>query len=391
MIRHQVGLLRFDRSVARKVKELLDASESDLRRVVRDRLRGQTGLETPAQVHRLQQLLKDVRKIRGKSHAEVAVLFQNEMVKLALAEPAFVAAITETVVPVVISTTLPAPELLRSIVTTRPFEGKVMRQWSKNLAQADLARIEAQIQIGLVQGDSIPEISRRIVGSVNLRGRNGVTEVTRRQAEAIARTATNAIASRARAEFYKANREHFDDELFVATLDGVTTPICRSLDGRRFPIGEGPVLPLHFNERSLRVAILDAEALGRRPMKPVTERGLVREFAAQEDLGRITGSRRANLPRGTKGAFDEFARRRTRELIGRVPAKTDYTTFLRRQSAAFQDDVMGKTKGALFRRGNLTLDKFVDPVTFKEVTLDQLAQTEAAAFRAIGLDPKDFL
>ena len=153
---------------------------------------------------------------------------------------------------------------------------------------------------------------------------------------------------------------------------------------------EGPIPPLHFRCRSLRVGLLDPEPIGKRPSKPVHEKGLLREYSKEVGLDKVP-TRRALLPRGHKGKFDDFKRVRTRELIGRTAAKTNYQTWLKRQSAAFQDDVLGKTKGALFRRGGLELDAFVDPVSFKEVTLADLARTEAAVFESIGLDPADFL
>ena len=116
---------------------------------------------------------------------------------------------------------------------------------------------------------------------------------------------------------------------------------------------------------------------------------MLREYAKQADLDKVPTSR-ADLPRGHKGKFDAFARPRTRELIGRVPAKVDYETWLRRQSAAFQDDVLGKTKGRLFRRGDLPLDRFVDRLD-AEKTLAELAKSDASAFELAGLDPSEFL
>lgn len=390
LLRHQIGLLRLSKGLGRQIRELLDATEKDMRAEIRDRLRNQTGLTTSSSVKRLKKLLNQLGKIRGQAHSDMFTLLRKDLRNLAVAEAGFVDGLFKTVIPVQVSTTLPAPDLLRGIVTVRPFEGRVLRQWSRKIRRDDIDRIEAQVRIGLVQGESIPDISRRITGTVALRGRNGVTEITRRNAEGLARTATNAIANQVRREYFKENREFFEQELYVATLDGVTTPICRSLDGKRYPIDKGRFPPIHFNCRSIRVAILDADPLGRRPMKPVTERGLVREFAKQNDLGRITGLRRRNLPRGTKGAFDDFARGRTRELIGRAPAKVDYQTWLGRQSKTFQDDVLGKAKGRLFRRGKLPLDRFVDENDL-EKTLTELARSDADAFIAAGLDPGDFL
>ena len=193
-----------------------------------------------------------------------------------------------------------------------------------------------------------------------------------------------------RREFRSTHVYNFETCRGVFLAGSIIVHNCRSLDGETFPIAqEFPRLPLHFGERSRRVPMPDAEPLGKRPMKPVTERGLLREFTKAEGLEPVT--KRANLPRGTKGAFDQFARRRTRELIGRTPAKTTYQTFLERQSAAFQNDVLGKTRGRLFRRGGLELDRHVERSTGRLFTLEELARSDAAAFRAAGLDPEDFL
>ena len=100
-------------------------------------------------------------------------------------------------------------------------------------------------------------------------------------------------------------------------------------------------------------------------------------------------SSRGALPRGHRGAFDQYSRGRVRELTGQVPANVNYETFLRRQSVEFQEDVLGKTKARLFRRGDLSLDKFVNR-RGDELTLQELARREAQAFRDAGLDPDDF-
>jgi hypothetical protein len=184
-----------------------------------------------------------------------------------------------------------------------------------------------------------------------------------------------------------ANQDLFSEEQFVATLDARTTPVCRSLDGKRYPVGKGPIPPLHFNCRSLRVPVLDGDALGKRPFVAATKAQLLREYAEREGL-KVPKTREA-LPRGHKGAFDAFARMRVRQLTGRAPGRTTYQEWLSTQSAAFQDDVLGKTRARLFREGGLTLDKFVNR-RGDEIPLSELARLHAAAFRAAGLDPKGF-
>ncbi len=76
-------------------------------------------------------------------------------------------------------------------------------------------------------------------------------------------------------------------------------------------------------------------------------------------------------------------------MTGRVPAKLTYNDWLKGQSVEFQDDVLGPTRGKLFRAGKMPLSRFVDK-TGKTIRLDQLADTHAAAFTAAGLDPAEY-
>ncbi len=349
---------------------------------IRSRLAGKQGLRTSADVRRMERLVKILTATRLKTWKSVTDLWVREMVELAKAETGFIAAAAINSYPVIIDFVIPQTTFLESIVRSKPFQGKTMRGWANSIARADVKRIEDQIKIGMVQGETGPQIARRIVGSARLRGVNGVTEIARRQAAAITRTAVNGIANFAKREFYLANSDIFKEEIYVATLDHRTSPICQSLDGNRYPVGEGEIPPVHIQCRSLRVAVVTPELIGSRPVRNFTKQGLVREFAKSKGLGRI--SDRAKLPRGTKGDFDKFSIKRMRELTGRTPAKTTYQEFLTRQSVDFQDDILGKTKGRLFRDGGLTLDKFVDKAG-NELTLAQLAKTEAAAFAKAGI------
>lgn len=381
MIRHQIGLLRLSGKIRNDILALLDATEADIARQIRVRL-GKS-MSVSAQ----ERLLKVIKAIRSKSWVKSAELWRQEMIDLVKAEPSFLSNSLKTVTPVVLETTLPPVDQLRALVTHHPFEGQTLRQWTKKIERDDIRRIEQQVRIGVVQGDTPAQIARRVVGTAALRGRDGVTEITRRNAQAITRTAVNSFSNAAKRLFYNANSDIFDEEVYVATLDSRTTPICRSLDGKRFPVGEGPIPPLHWNCRSLRVAVIDGEIIGQRPAKASTERMLVSEYATKNSLGRIT--RRDALPRGHKGNYDTFARGRIRELTGQVDAKVTYQQWLTRQSTEFQVDVLGPTRAKLFRDGNLTLDKFVNRKG-DELNLSELARKEKSAFRAAGLDPDDF-
>lgn len=388
LVRHQILLLRVSEGIRLRIQRLLDATEADIADRIRSRLLNATGLTTSANVRRLETLLRMIRATRLRAWEEVTEAWLEELVELSRQEPVLLQGILQTVSPVQLSLLLPAVDQLKALVTAEPFKGQTLAKWASTIAQGDLRRIEDQIRMGMIAGEGSAEIARRVVGSARLRGTDGVTQITRREAEAITRTAVNHISNMARREFMLLNADLFIEEQFVATLDSRTTPVCRSYDGRRFKIGKGPIPPLHFNCRSLRVPVIDGHALGSRPFKAVTTQQLLREFSEKEGIS--TPPSRARLPRGTKGRYDEFARARIRELTGRVPAKTTYQEWLRTQSASFQDDVLGKTRGRLFRHGGLTLEKFVSQAGI-EIPLSELARLHAGAFRAAGLDPEGFL
>jgi len=379
LLRHQVGLLRLSGSIRKRIFAVLDQADS----AVLDRLVARLGRPdprlSPMTLLRLARLSKIIKQIRLDAWKEVAGIWGEEMHALVKSEPAFVAGAMQTVLPVYVDFVTPPAELLRSIVTRRPFQGRVLREWASHQSRTDIQRINGQIRVGMIQGDSIQTIGRRVRGGMKM---------SRRDAEAITRTAVNHYSNQARREFVEANKSVITTEMIVATLDGNTTAICRSLDGRRFKAGVGPIPPFHFGCRTLRTALVDPEPTGLRPMKPIHQKQMLREFAQQK---RISVPRSRNkLPYGMKTQFDKFARGRTREMIGRVPARVNYQEWLGRQPVQFQNDTLGVTKARLFRDGKLPLKKFVDR-RGHELTLTQLARVERQSFIDAGLDPEKFL
>lgn len=388
LVRHQIYLLRFSGSTRNKIIELLNATEADMEaRILRAGANFADGA-TSSNIRRSKLLIEALKKIRLGAWSKITETWVRELVELAKLEPQFVSGLYKTVSPVQLDMVLPATSTLRALVLNHPLEGRVLRDWAASLAKADVDRISNQIRIGMVQGEGPAQLARRVVGSASLRGSDGVTQITRRNAEAITRTAVNSISNAAKRELFKENRQYFDVEVYVATLDERTTTQCASLDGKQYPVGKGPIPPLHFNCRSLRVALLSPTLIGSRPMKTSTQRGLVREYQRANDL-KVTG-RRGDLPRGTKGPFDEYARRRVRELTGPAPATLNYQEFLTRQSREFQEDVLGKTRARLFRTGRLPLTKFVNRQG-DDLNLSELARRHGDVFRSAGLDPETFL
>lgn len=374
-VRHQIDLLRFGSGVARKVNGILDETRADLRRQVERRLGKVTGI-TGASLKRLRELERAIDQTRSGAWNDVTESWTRTAVDVALEEPLFMAGVATRILPVELDLVQPSAGTLRALATTRPFQGRHLKEWAQSAQRADLQRIHSQIRIGMVQGEGARDIAARVFGV------RGAMSITRHQAEAVTRTVINGVSNAAQQEFLRENSDLFDVEQYVATLDARTTAICRALDGKQFPVGKGPVPPQHVNCRSLRVAAIDGEVIGERPFKAGTEQQMLREYAAQNNLGKL-GSR-DDLPKGHKSKYDAFKRRRMRELTGQVPAKTTYQEWLKGQPPEIQDDILGPTRGKLFREGGLTLDRFVHR-DGDELTLEELRQRNREAWERAGL------
>src|SRR5690606_7566723 len=103
----------------------------------------------------------------------------------------------------------------------------------------------------------IDDIVRSIRGTRANKYRDGILQITKRNAEAVARTAVNHTVTASKDELFRANADILAGLRYTATLDGRTTPQCRALDGKVFPLDKGPRPPLHFGCRSTMIPVLD--------------------------------------------------------------------------------------------------------------------------------------
>jgi hypothetical protein len=107
-------------------------------------------------------------------------------------------------------------------------------------------------------------------------------------------------------------------------------------------------------------AVIDGpELLGERPFVQSTRTGEQRQTDFRAE------ARRTGRP------IQEVRREWADQHIGQAPGAMNYPEWLRAQPAAFQDNVLGPTRGGLFRSGKLELSQFSDS-TGRTLTLDEL-------------------
>ena len=337
-LRHQVNLGRYQTSVVHNIIGLLNDSDKDLVAQIAARA-GKDNFTTD----RLTALLEETRKLIKEATDTAAKNTAELLTDFASHEAEWGASILNKMTFSQLDIVTPTAETLAAIVTDVPFQGALLHEWYDKLAADKQHGVTQQLRLAQAQGETTDQMVARIAGTKAGGYEDGVLAISRRHAEAVARTATSHTANNAQQLLYKENDNIMQGWVFLATLDGRTTLICASLSGTKWPVGEGPIPPRHFRCRSFSIPLL----------KTWKELGI--------NIDEIPPSTRASVG-------------------GQVPADMSYSDWLKTQPQHVQDDMLGKARGQLFRDGGLTVDKFTDS-TGNIYSLEELKAKEAPAFK----------
>ncbi len=294
-------------------------------------------------------------------------IFSGNLNAIAKQEAVFqfnILADTNSLLPIDLVFRQPSIEVLRQIVSGTTVRGKLVSQWFADLGSDLATRTVQQINIGLVEGESIEQIVRRIKGT---RTSPQLISKSRRDIRTIVRTSVNHVNTQAREQTMKENTDVLKGVEYIATLDSLTTIICANLDGKIFPIGKGPRPPQHFNCRSTTAPVVKSiQELGLR-FKPGRE---PKNFVAKSR--NIKGKKR--IVNG-----EEVKIIRTR-LDGKPSMRETFPQWLKRQPTAIQNDTLGVGKARLFRKG-VPIKKFTDgnnlPLTLQQIVVREKALIES--------------
>lgn len=209
---------------------------------------------------------------------------------------------------------------------------KLMDDWGVD----EVARLTMGVKSGFTQGLSVNQIIKQVVGD------GGLADISSRNAKAVAQTTMAHVASEARFQTYKENDDIIIGYKWVSTLDSRTSDICRARDGKVYLFTDKvqPKPPAHYRCRSTTIPQLSPEF------------DFLDEGATRASSGDDGGKQ--------------------------VAADTTYYGWLKQQPAAYQDEVLGKAKGAIFRNSGL------DAEEFRRITVDGLGQPLTLAEMAVA-------
>lgn len=328
-IKHQIYVQRYAGGQVKDLVKYLDDAQAEILRQLKT-------VKSLAESRTLNRKLNRIVQLQQEGLTKLSAELTAKTMDFAEYEAEFAVRTMNTAAAAAV--TLPASEQLRALVTQRPMQlaisGKAgstvqnltLDQAARQFAGDKANEIRRIIQTGVVEGSTVQSLTRDIVS---------VTNRHKRQAETLVRTSVNHISSEARSAVNQANDDILKGEEWVAVLDGRTTIGCATLDGKILGFDEPPFTPRHWGCRSVRVPVLDDR---------FQEGGL----------------------EGTRASMD-----------GPVSAKRTYSGWLKDQSPEFQDQMLGKERGKLFRSGKIKLDQFVDQ-NYNPVSLEQLRVLDAA-------------
>ncbi len=349
-ISHSIDLTRYSNSVIRRIIALLNKTDRDLANQITAALE-----RLPAEsftVERLDALLQSVRQTNAAAYQQVSQLIETELKDLVQYEAAYQYQLFQSTLPVQVQVAAVNVGQVYAAALARPFsiskDGAVpLNEYLKGIEANRAAKIRNAIRMGIIEGEPTDKIVRRIMGTKSLNYADGLMEESRRHVEGMVRTAVSHTADVTRQNFYAENNDLLKGWQFVATLDSRTSITCASLSGKIFPIGSGPRPPRHINCRSTSVPIV----------KSWKEIGI--------DLPESKASTRASVD-------------------GQIAEDITFTKWLRSKPVSVQDDILGATRGKLFRANKIEIDKFTDSKG-RVISLDQLRKKNAEMFAKAGL------
>lgn len=328
-IKRQINLMRFTAGERKKVLALLDKMQKELIGKLANDL-------TDYSKARVNKLIKDSQEIIDKHYANLQT--EIEFDKLAKQQ---VTATASTLSSVGLEAAIPTEAVLRRLVQDNLVFGAPAKKWWEKQSESTIFNYSAQIRQGVVQGETLQQIIKRVVG-MPVKGETGIMALAKRNASTLVHDSVMQIANDARMATYEENSDMMKGYEHLSTLDGTTSKICLAYSGAQWDLDYNPIkgnlpfnngCPRHPNCRSNTIPLL----------KTFKELGI-----------------NAVEPKGTR-ASDE----------GQVPSDITMTEFLKGKDKAYLDDLLGKGRADLFSSGKITLRDLVSG-NGRELTLEQL-------------------
>lgn len=302
--------------------------------------------------------LKEIRALLNDRFKEILVevpeTFHQSAVSMAVYEASYVSQLMTGV-----AASVSGEQLYKKAKTTPLAGGQLINEMFGFVLDKARKQVEYAIRDGINQGQTNQEIITRIRGKRTKVGNQyayvgGIWDATKVEIERTVRTARSHVANVTYLDTFRALG--FTHVKFLSVIDGRTSKQCASLDQLMWEI-DSPLIrqpPLHHNCRSALIGVdKDGSVSGKRPF--VLDKRKVKDIPKDQRDG----------------------------IIGQVSADTSFKDMLKNNDG-FAKEWLGPARYKLYKEGNYSIDKFVDPQGAM-YTLDELKALDAKTFKELGL------
>ena len=373
LLAHHVGLRRTSNSFLREQLKILGRNDREVVAILRRRLPEiaalmQKGFDprTGEMILQIDQFTKrrlaimydEIRVARARVARALHAQLKGDLSGLAAYEQEYIrkavsAAIPKPVLPMLGDFALASQPLLNKIVTSKPFQGKILRDHFRDLLTRNgpaAKRLKHAVEDGLVQGKSITQIVKGV--------KHAALGLTRANVAAVTHTAVSHVTSATRLQFGQDNADVVAGYYWVGTLDSKICSVCIIRDGHEYDMNYEPVSEgappwgagpggMHYNDRCDASYVLHS----------LKDMGI--------DPRKMDGATRASMDGG-------------------APRSMTAEQWVDKQGYDRLEGMFGAKRAQLLTDGNLDIRDLVrkDGTLY---TLKQLQGIEGAAFEAAGL------
>lgn len=206
-----------------------------------------------------------------------------------------------------------------------PIVGVLLADTLRNLAASRSDTIRRTVQAGFVNGLTVEEIVRSLRGTRSANFTDGLFNTARSNLETVVRSAVAHVVEYTSVAYHALNPDIVKAVVWLSVLDSRTTSFCIARSGKRY-----------------------------------TADASHRPIGHSYDWGAGPGRYHYNC----RSTFAPL-------VAGEIPNANRFADWLKRQDAKTQDEVLGPTRGRMYRSGQVSVEGFLNNKG-KMLTLEQL-------------------
>jgi hypothetical protein len=353
-----VDLLRVEYAERQRILRMLGELEDDLVAAIRRNV-GKSEITNT----RLRSLLAQTRDTINTAYGDMSASNIENMGKVSQGMAYSITNAMNVAVGVDVASVAFSAGQLKSLADETYFMGRYLEEYWTDSGKKLYDNFTTQMRLGMLQGEGIDQLTRRVVGTKANSYTDGVMNQPRYQAEAIVRTATIGAANAGRTATYVDNADVLDGIQWVATLDDRICPICIALDGLMWTLPEdgdaesyGGFLPVgHDKEYPGPTAHVNCRC---------AQIPIVKSYEAMAEEEVLTEDELDAIPETVRESMD-----------GAVSVRS-FEDWLDTKPAGFIDDLLGPEQGAKWRAGTLDLKDLTNQSNRPLTTNQLLAKPE---------------